>query len=267
MKYKLIIADFDGTLGNIPDYIHPDTVQAIKEYQRMGGIFSIVTGRSYSSISAICEKYGIKCVVASFQGSHVVDLNTNKVLLDCGIKSSRAVEMLVDLKSLDFPLSVWSNDVLYYEQENPYTKLYADKLSGKKFLKIQDFSQIEKHTTHPINKINLLAVPEKVSSVVEFLQARYGDDVIVNSGAKSLIEIIDAEYNKGYAVKKIAEYFNMELDKVLTVGDSTNDLKLLDGEWHGVAVGDAEEQLKKIAKEITVPYSENPVKVLIEKYS
>ena len=44
MKYKLVIADFDGTLGNVPDYVHPDTIKAIKEYQSKGGIFAIITG-------------------------------------------------------------------------------------------------------------------------------------------------------------------------------------------------------------------------------
>ncbi len=267
MKYKLIIADFDGTLGNVPDYIHPDTVKAIKEYQNKGGIFSIITGRSYSSISSICKKYGIECVIASFQGSNVDDLRTGEQLFVGGITPKRAVEILLDLKQFNFPMSFWSNDTLYYEQENEYTKLYASKLSGKKFVKVADFSQFENKTSYPISKINLLSEQHKVAKTVEFLQSRYGDDVIVNSGAKYLIEIIDAKFNKGYAVKKIAEYFGVELDKVLTVGDSTNDIKLLDGEWHGVAVGDAEEQLKKFAKEITVPYSQNPVKVLIEKYS
>ncbi|MBR1983951.1 MAG: Cof-type HAD-IIB family hydrolase [Clostridia bacterium] len=267
MKYKLIIADFDGTLGNVPDYVHPDTIKAIKEYQSKGGIFAIITGRSHSSISEISEKYGFNCVVASFQGSRITDLNTGKTLVDVGIDPSRATEILLDLKELGFPLSFWSNDTLYYEQENQYTDMYEKKLSGKRFAKIDDFSNVKKQIEFPISKINLLEHPENVDKTAKMLQARYGNDVIVNSGAKSLIEIIDAKYSKGYAVKKIAEYYGIDLKEVLTVGDSTNDLQLIDGEWHGVAVGDAKEELKKVAKEITVPYSENPVKVLIEKYS
>ena len=50
------------------------------------------------------------------------------------------------------------------------------------------------------------------------------------------------------------------------MGDSTNDIELIKGEWHGVAVGDAREELKAVAKEITVPYSEQPIKYLLEKY-
>ena len=52
----------------------------------------------------------------------------------------------------------------------------------------------------------------------------------------------------------------------MAVGDSTNDIELLNGPWHGVAVGDGRKELLAVADEITVPYNENPVKVLLEKY-
>ena len=64
----------------------------------------------------------------------------------------------------------------------------------------------------------------------------------------------------------LAEHYGVPLDKVMTVGDSTNDIPLLNGEWHGVAVGSACPELKEVAKEITVPFEEEPIKRLIEKY-
>ena len=59
MKYKLFLSDFDWTLGLAPDFVEQETIKAIKEYQKQGGIFVICTGRSYLSIKAVCEKYGI----------------------------------------------------------------------------------------------------------------------------------------------------------------------------------------------------------------
>ena len=56
------------------------------------------------------------------------------------------------------------------------------------------------------------------------------------------------------------------MQEVIAVGDSTNDVSLISGEWHGVAVGNAKETLKKVAKEVTVPFSEQPIKYLLEKY-
>ncbi|MBQ7236490.1 MAG: HAD family phosphatase [Clostridia bacterium] len=87
-----------------------------------------------------------------------------------------------------------------------------------------------------------------------------------NSGAKCLLEAINPDCGKGVAVKFIANYYNIPLEKVLAVGDSTNDIDLLVGPWHGVAVGDGREELKAVADEVTVPFREKPVKLLLEKY-
>ena len=41
-------------------------------------------------------------------------------------------------------------------------------------------------------------------------------------------------------------YYSLTPKEVMTVGDSTNDVTLVKGEWHGVAVGDGKEMLKKV---------------------
>ena len=267
MKYKLIIADFDGTLGNVPDYIHPDTVSAIKEFQSKGGIFSIITGRSYSSVKSICEKYKLDCTVASFQGARITDLHKGVDLFNDGISPKEAYNLIKECLEYGFPVVAWADDSLYFKEENFYSYLYTNKLEQAKFVQTDDVAKKVIEDGNPVGKICVVVPEELTDEVAEKLSKKYQGKYTVNSGAKRLIEIIRPDLNKGYAVRRIAEYYGVNLNKVLTVGDSTNDLLLIDGEWHGVAVGDASEQLKKVAKEITVAYSGNPVKVLIEKYS
>ena len=64
----------------------------------------------------------------------------------------------------------------------------------------------------------------------------------------------------------LSKKYGVPLEKIIAVGDSTNDIDLIKGEWHGVAVGDGREELKAVAKEITVPYKDKPIKTLLEKY-
>ena len=63
-----------------------------------------------------------------------------------------------------------------------------------------------------------------------------------------------------------AKRYGIPYSETIAVGDSTNDLQLVTGEWHGVAVGDAKAELKAAADEITVPFKDKPVKFLLEKY-
>ena len=43
MKYDMLIADYDGTLGDFGG-INSETIKAIKEYERRGGIFAVCSG-------------------------------------------------------------------------------------------------------------------------------------------------------------------------------------------------------------------------------
>ena len=97
-------------------------------------------------------------------------------------------------------------------------------------------------------------------------EKKYGKELVVNNGSSHLVEVISKKCSKKFAVEFLADYYNIPHDRIIAVGDSTNDLEMLKGDWHGVCVGDGREELKKIAKEITVPYKDNPIKVLMEKY-
>ena len=98
MKFDLFLSDFDGTLGCNPDYIDLDTVKAIKEYEEKGGIFTIVTGRSFASIRGICKKYGLKGKVVSFQGSTIADIESGDYILKEGVPLETALEIIRQIK-------------------------------------------------------------------------------------------------------------------------------------------------------------------------
>ena len=81
-----------------------------------------------------------------------------------------------------------------------------------------------------------------------------------------MLEAINPDCGKGQAVRFLSNYYNIPLDQIIAVGDSTNDVDLISGPWHGVAVGSGRDELKAVADEITVPIEQKPVKYLLEKY-
>lgn len=265
MKFDLFISDFDGTLGCNPDYISNENVAAIKEYEKKGGIFTIVTGRSYASIKSICDEYGLKGLVAAFQGASIVDMNTNEYLVKGGLSTEKAVFVVDRLKADNVDTVVWIDDKLFFTEHSFYVDIFlGDK--GVVCEQVKDISKaIEKYKTG-VNKV--CGILEGADS--EAALKKYGDfekyGITVNSGAKGLLEFVNPVYNKGFAVKFIAEKYNIPLSKIITVGDSTNDLGLVSDLWHSVAVGDGSEILKAAAQEITVPFKQNPIKILLDKY-
>ncbi|MBR5388428.1 MAG: HAD-IIB family hydrolase [Clostridia bacterium] len=265
MKYRLVISDFDGTLGTAPDIIEEDTVNAIKSYVERGGIFAVCTGRMLSGIRPICLKYGIKGVVASNQGAMINDIETGESLFSGGIGIKDAEDILGDILDLGYTAVAEIDDVMYYQHKTSYVDLYeyCSKIKGKE---VTDIIAFVKENGRAVNKVLGFCDPEKTEESVKTLAEKYKGKLFVNSGAPFLVEAVSVWCGKRFAVNFLADYYKVPHEKVMTVGDSTNDIELLSGDWHGVAVGDGAEELKSAAREITVPYKDKPVKFLLEKY-
>ncbi len=265
MKYDLIISDYDGTLGGAPDNnIHPKTLESINEFIRRGGKFVVCSGREYGSIRTICHEQGLKGLVACFQGAMIFDIESEECVFNGGMDKEQALLALETVKGYDLQPIVFAPDGFYIEKDTEATAMYekAVRVKGKIANSIEITKKLGK-----VCKLGWLGKPELVSELGNKLYKELLDKgVQFNIGVPFLLEAINPNHSKGNAVRFLANYYNIPLEKVMAVGDGTNDIALISGEWHGVAVGDGREELKAVAKEITVPFDQKPIKYLIEKY-
>lgn len=266
MKYDLFISDFDGTLGKAPDYISAENIAAVKEYVEKGGVFAICTGRMFCSIRDICLRYGIKGIVAAYQGAMIKDIETEKTIFDGGLDEKIAARVIESLLKDGIQVTVDIGDVMYYQTRTEFIDLY-EKACSVKGVRVNDLVGLVEMFGKPVSKVMGMCMPETINELTERYNEKFkGEKVAFNSGAAFLFECVNPDCTKDFAVRKIAEYYKIPTDKIIAVGDSTNDIGLLKGEWHGVAVGDGQAELKKIADEITVPFDGNPIAELLHKY-
>lgn len=267
MRYELFISDYDGTLGVAPNNdIDAETRAAIEKFILKGGIFVVCSGRETSSITRILKESNLnKGLLVSFQGARVSNLETGEYIFDGGLDCKTAVQVLTDVESSGLTPLAYAGETFFYNQKNVYIENYENAIRLKGFeTDVKKYIESNKIST---SKICWLGDDALVNKVAKEMNEKYkGKGVKFNSGAKNLLEAINSECGKGSAVRFLSKYYNVPLDKVITVGDSTNDIDLVGGPWHGVAVGDGREELKAVAKEITVPFKDKPVKTLLEKH-
>lgn len=79
-------------------------------------------------------------------------------------------------------------------------------------------------------------------------------------------EIMKKGSSKGEAVAQLAKYFNLKRDEVMCIGDSENDLSMIEYAGIGVAMGNAIDIVKQSAQYITLPNTESGVAKAIEKF-
>lgn len=264
MKYDLFISDYDGTLG-LGNVVDEETCQAIKKFTEKGGIFVVCSGRETTSIVKILKQYNMQGLVVSFQGARISEIESGKVIYKGGLDAKMAVDVIDRVGDRGLTVIAYGENNVYAQKLTPYVEGYAKAVNlDVVFTDIKEEILRQKDN---ISKVCWLGDNDIVNQTADELNGVYkGVGVKLNSGAKNLLEAINPDCGKGVAVKFIADYYGVPLEKVIAVGDSTNDIDMLLGPWHGVAVGDGRLELKSVADEITVPFKDKPIKTLLEKY-
>lgn len=266
MKYKMFVADFDGTLGKAPDYVSQENIDAINEYVGKGGKFLVCTGRSFPSIKNILNAHDIHGEVICCQGALLGNVDTGEVILSYGMDKADLRDIVAYLHK-NYPseaVMAITSDGLCFDRENKYTAAY-EELVGMKGTLYGDIVDASEKFGFDIYKLMTICDLEKSLKIIENfnnLKTKY----LANSGYSGLVEIINPECDKGATLKRYVDDLNISSEEVITVGDSSNDISLMQFGFYGVAVGDGNGELKANAKEVTLPFKENPVAYLLKKY-
>ena len=82
----------------------------------------------------------------------------------------------------------------------------------------------------------------------------------------NIIEIIKKGINKAVGLQKVAHYFDIPKDRIIAFGDEDNDLEMIDYAGVGVAMGNAIDELKSVAKHVTTTNEQDGIGTFLEAY-
>lgn len=268
LNCKLIVSDFDGTLADSKNNVGEDVIKAIEEYRALGGIFAVCTGRILPSVMPRIKEIGLSGLVAASQGSTIADIATGRIIREAGLDYKDAAEICAALEEFGATVQVYTTYGFYtdipegneflvlYEKITGITATHADK-------KLSEF--VSDNRVKAI-KVASLCYAEGRQKLYEYLLEKFGDRFEITCSAAVLVEVSPKGETKGSAIKFLSEYYNIPLSETVAVGDNLNDLAMIETAGVGVAVGNAEEQLKKLADFVTVTNDEGAVRKVIEQF-
>lgn len=92
------------------------------------------------------------------------------------------------------------------------------------------------------------------------------DTITVTSSAINNLEISAKGVSKEIGVQKVCDYLQFEREDVMAIGDNLNDLQLLQYAGLGIAMGNADDQIKRIADHVTDTNEHDGVATAIKRY-
>ncbi len=243
---KLVATDIDGTILKGDRKFTNKVLHCISELDKNGIKVVVVTGRMHAGAKKITSRLGLKTPIVSFQGGLVRDYEGN-TLYERFLPENIVNEIIKWARENNVHLNLYSNDVLYSEKDNETIKRYAT--CQELDYTVKNFDEI-KH-----DKINkLLGIDysdeDRVTQWINIMSKRYSNLHIVKS-TPYFCEFSSMEATKACAVEFLQKYWNIKKEETLTIGDQNNDIELLKAGGIKVAMGNATDDLKKVANYIT----------------
>lgn len=252
MKKYLIACDLDGTLLNEKSELSKETIAYMKELKALGHKIVIATGRPFRGCYNYYTELGLDTPIITDNGGAIenpVDPSFKKVAVRI---PKRIVDKLF-LYSLEHIVTAFysvDNGLYVYKPTERLNWLYHQN---------EDTFFVEGEFTKP-------GLPEP-SGMMFIVSAKFKEafqTFIENntegllmyrdwgSDAKNAIfEVYQKRTSKSEALELVRQHFGIDPESVIAFGDGANDIDMLELVNHGVAMKNGQEEVKRIADDIT----------------
>ena len=273
MKYKALFTDFDGTLFSDNFTVSEKDIAAINDYVKRGGKFFISTGRLFNSIYPYLNDMNVESdMIVVSQGAEVYDVKTKQPLFRELISpklASRVFSYIDDYIKINPQITamMYIDDEVYFLDRLPeYREAFCNILKIKPHILDCSLQEaLDKMQKEP-SKILVMIEEAHIKDFIDGgIKALNGDAIFCES-RKFLIEIMPNGINKGTAVEYVAKHYGIDMDDVICVGDSDNDLSMIQVAGLGVATENALDRVKVHAKYIAPSCNDSPIANIIEKF-
>ena len=272
MAIRLIAVDMDGTLLR-DDHasVSPRNLAALQKALARGVQVVPASGRMLTFLpEPVRALPGVRYAITS-NGAAVCDLRTGEKPFTHFLPLELAEEILRIVPPEKAMCEVYINGEsytsrAYYEKIPQYgfPPEYRMFLLKKRTV-VEDLPQFLREKQPRVEKINLPHQPEPLHSQMWRELEGLGGLALVSSLPNN-IEINAAGANKGAALRELCGMLGVPLADVMAIGDSGNDLRMLEAAGFPVAMGNAEDRVKAAARVVTAPYLEDGVALAVERY-
>lgn len=264
--YKIVFLDLDDTLLDNEKNISDENIDAIKYVQEKGGLVCIASGRSIEATKKYKNISNASRYIIYSNGAGIFDCDANEKLFSADIDKNICLNLFEYAKANDLGIRIDTPYGRYINDEK-----YAIKLDvvfnieeGLDIIRDNDVLQISYLTENEEKRkvaIDYIAqnLPKTIK-IENIFKTGYNEEFFA-------INVLNSNVSKGNAVYGLCKFLKIDINNAIAIGDGLNDISMIEMAGLGVAMGNAEEEVKKFANEITSTNLENGVaKVLKNKF-
>jgi hydroxymethylpyrimidine pyrophosphatase-like HAD family hydrolase len=255
----LVATDLDGTLLRGDGTVSERTARVLAALDAMGVPVVFVTGRPVRWMEVVRAHVGAHGLAICSNGAVVLELRTDRIVLERPIPADVAIEVAQDLRSALPPVRFAIESAAGFAMEPDYPPLHAPPPGTPiepvgRLLRREPVKLMAKHPA-----IDPDAFLDAVTEVVA------GRMVATRSGASAMVEMSAAGVTKAATLALLCDRFGIATDDVVAFGDMPNDLAMLELAGRSFAVAGAHPALDAVVTDRAGGNDEDGVAVALER--
>ena len=261
MKQKIIFFDIDGTI--LPENGMPlpeSTKEAIKKARANGHLTFINSGRTSVNINPNIRELGFDGYLCGC-GTYIY--YKDKLLFQSTIPHDRCIEIINMMRQCRIPGFFEENSYCFFDDrlpDHPQVE-WAKKSFGKKMTLLPASAMNDPCFTFD----KILIFMEDYSDEERFKNYASSFLEYIDRG-NHMAEIIQKDYSKATAIQFMCDYLNLSLDDCYVIGDSTNDLSMLQYVRHSIAMGNSTPEILPYCEYVTTDIMEDGIANALKHY-
>lgn len=264
-KYKLLAVDLDDTLLNSRLEISPGNQEALRLAGEAGVQVVLATGRMYQATLPYARQLDLAGPLITYQGALVKHAGTGQTMSHRPVPLDLALAVMARVNRYGYHVNTYLDDHLYVARPTSEGERYAD-LSGVSLEAVGDLTGFLQRQGQDPTKVLVIAKEDQLDSLAQELRPVFGHLLHITKSKPHFLEFSHPQANKGHALAAVAEGMGVNREQVMAVGDTYNDLEMIDYAGLGVAVANARAEIKSRAGFITLSNDEDGVAVAIRKF-
>jgi Cof subfamily protein (haloacid dehalogenase superfamily) len=246
-RIALVVSDVDGTMVTKDKTLTAKAKAAVQKLHDAGIGFTITSSRPPVGMQFLIAPLGITLPIGPFNGSSMVDgaLKAIEQHLIPEAAARRSVEVLEQ-----YGVDIWlfTNDEWVIKRDDGKYVPHEQNTIQHDPVVVDDFTPYLAKACKIVGASADFPLLERCETA---MQQALGDQAVAVRSQTYYLDITPPGQNKGTFVKAIAKRLGIALDAIATVGDMQNDLPMFKVSGMSVAMGNATDDVKKQATDVT----------------
>ncbi len=258
---RLAVFDLDRTLLDDHAEISDDVAQRLTAVHHADLACTVASGRDMQRIIPFLKRLDwLSVPVIAEQGAVIADPADGRLLLEQMVSREVILGSLDVVRSCGLPV----NMILYGRGE---PQAFHAPGTPRRDDGIREFTNEHNLDTQGVRKITLICAPEDAANLQRALDRTLGSAATVVRADVNFLNVMDAGVSKGSALAWLMSYLGVVRENVMAVGDCEADRSMFAQAGVSVAVANADEGTRSLARFIVPANTEQGAAVALEEFA